>query len=601
LHHSGLLPILKEVIEILFQEGLIKVLFSTETFAMGLNMPAKTVVFTSVKKFDGENFRVVNSGEYIQMSGRAGRRGLDDRGIVILMMDDQIEPPVAKDMIKGEANRLSSSFNIGYNMLLNLLRVEEADPEYMMVRSFYQFQCNRKAPQLIAKLQAAEQFRDSLQLADPGYEEYYRIKQHLRTSKAKVREVINSPLHVLPFLNAGRVVEVTDKEEGDWGLGIVVNLQKKKIPKKSVGSSSSSAADAELVSDFVVDVLLNCEVAAGHGKSDLTSSARPCPFGQRGEMRVVPVLLGKLSSISSLRLYIPKDLVPKSARQATGKKLSEVKTRFPKGIPMLDPVEDMKIKDEDFLKLMLKADKCQSRLDGHPLKDSEILNEQLGIVDQKMQHEQEIAALKLELKNTAQDVMLRQTLKSMKRVLRKLGHTDSNNVIQLKGRVACEISTADELLATELMLSGMFSELEVEQLVALVSCLVCDEKSEEKVNLREDLEGALRQLQESARKIAQVILDCRLPIEVEEYVDKFKPHMMDLVYRWCKGAKFVDICKMTNIFEGTIIRVMRRLEELLRQFAAAAKSIGNDQLEAKFNLGIQKLKRDIVFAASLYL
>ena len=79
-HHSGLLPIVKEVVEILFQEGLIKVLFATETFSTGLNMPAKTVVFANARKFDGGNYRWLSSGEYIQMSGRAGRRGLDDRG-----------------------------------------------------------------------------------------------------------------------------------------------------------------------------------------------------------------------------------------------------------------------------------------------------------------------------------------------------------------------------------------------------------------------------------------------------------------------------------------------------------------------------------------
>lgn len=100
IHHGGLLPILKEVIEILFQEGLIKVLFATETFSIGLNMPAKTVVFTSVRKFDGRDFRWVSSGEYIQMSGRAGRRGLDERGIVILMLDEKMEPAVAKNMVK---------------------------------------------------------------------------------------------------------------------------------------------------------------------------------------------------------------------------------------------------------------------------------------------------------------------------------------------------------------------------------------------------------------------------------------------------------------------------------------------------------------------
>jgi len=140
IHHGGLLPILKEVIEILFQEGLIKVidgenqitnslsfspspsltpsfsfpdfkaLFATETFSMGLNMPARTVVFTAVRKFDGKDFRWVSSGEYTQMSGRAGRRGLDDRGIVIQMIDEKMEPEVCKAMIK-----VVFSFNSFFN------------------------------------------------------------------------------------------------------------------------------------------------------------------------------------------------------------------------------------------------------------------------------------------------------------------------------------------------------------------------------------------------------------------------------------------------------------------------------------------------------
>ncbi len=112
IHHGGLLPILKEVIEILFQEGLIKVLFATETFSIGLNMPAKTVVFTAVNKWDGKEFRNLTSGEFIQMSGRAGRRGLDDRGIVIMMFDEKLEPSAAKTMVKGEADRLNSAFHL---------------------------------------------------------------------------------------------------------------------------------------------------------------------------------------------------------------------------------------------------------------------------------------------------------------------------------------------------------------------------------------------------------------------------------------------------------------------------------------------------------
>lgn len=163
-HHGGLLPILKEVIEILFQEGLIKALFATETFSIGLNMPAKTVVFTSVRKFDGKDFRNLSGGvsfpfsllklpcadaqEYIQMSGRAGRRGLDARGIVIMMCDEKIEPDAAKSMVKGQADRLDSAFHLGYNMIINLMRVEGVSPEYMLERCFFQFQNSMSVPVL---------------------------------------------------------------------------------------------------------------------------------------------------------------------------------------------------------------------------------------------------------------------------------------------------------------------------------------------------------------------------------------------------------------------------------------------------------------------
>ena len=101
-HHGGLLPILKEVVEILFQEGLLKCLFATETFSMGINMPARTVVFTNARKFDGNDFRWVTAGEYIQMSGRAGRRGLDKRGIVIQMIEERMEPATCKEMLYGQ-------------------------------------------------------------------------------------------------------------------------------------------------------------------------------------------------------------------------------------------------------------------------------------------------------------------------------------------------------------------------------------------------------------------------------------------------------------------------------------------------------------------
>lgn len=119
--------------------------------------------------------------------------------------------------------------------------------------------------------------------------------------------------------------------------------------------------------------------------------------------------------------------------------------------------------------------------------------------------------------------------------------------------------------------------------------------------LTEQLAGPLRQMQECAKRIAKVSAEAKLEIDEETYLSSFKPHLMDVVYTWATGATFAHICKMTDVFEGSIIRCMRRLEELLRQMCQAAKAIGNTELENKFAEGITKIKRDIVFAASLYL
>ena len=156
-HHSGLLPILKELVEILFQRGLVKVLFATETFAMGVNMPARSVVFASTRKNDGTGFRNLLSGEYTQMSGRAGRRGLDATGVVILMHSDDL-PDVngLNKMILGQSRKLQSQFRITYSMVLNLLRVEALKVEEMIKRSFSENATQRLLPQQQDKLRQFE-------------------------------------------------------------------------------------------------------------------------------------------------------------------------------------------------------------------------------------------------------------------------------------------------------------------------------------------------------------------------------------------------------------------------------------------------------------
>jgi superfamily II RNA helicase len=119
-HHSGMLPILKEIVEILFDKGFVKVLFATETFAVGINMPTKSVVFTSYRKVgDLGNNRMLRTSEYIQMAGRAGRRGKDDKGIVIyLPIREPEEPELVREMMCGRTATIESQMKFDYSYIL---------------------------------------------------------------------------------------------------------------------------------------------------------------------------------------------------------------------------------------------------------------------------------------------------------------------------------------------------------------------------------------------------------------------------------------------------------------------------------------------------
>lgn len=147
----------------------------------------------------------------------------------------------------------------------------------------------------------------------------------------------------------------------------------------------------------------------------------------------------------------------------------------------------------------------------------------------------------------------------MKRVLRRLGYLDDGDVVQAKGRVACEIDSADEILLTELIYDGVFIDLTPQQCVALLASIVFQEKDDTTVKVRAEMQQPYNKLKETARRVATVFNECKLPVDVDEYVDVLKPTMLEIVYEWASGSKFSDICKLTTIFEGTIIRCIRRL------------------------------------------
>merc|ERR1719367_1091003 len=210
-HHSGILPILKEVVEMLFQRGFVKLLFATETFAMGVNMPARTVVFDAIRKHDGKEFRTFLPAEYIQMAGRAGRRGLDTTGNVVILCKNEVhDMSELHSMMQGRPTRLESKFRLTYSMILNLLRVEQLRVEDMIKRSFAEIDTQKKQAGYAEKAKSLKvQLEKMSDISSNIYEEatnlYTKISEYV-----SLRESIWTLLLSLPIpgkaLTPGRII-----------------------------------------------------------------------------------------------------------------------------------------------------------------------------------------------------------------------------------------------------------------------------------------------------------------------------------------------------------------------------------------------------------
>jgi superfamily II RNA helicase len=196
-HHSGLLPILKEIVEILFSKGFVKLLFCTETFAVGLNMPTKTVLFSGFKKFDQTGMRMLRNDEYIQMAGRAGRRGKDDKGVVIYLPDrEPVTPHEMHTMMKGARPPISSRMDFHYDFILKTMQSSKGEPLkwLQIMEQSYWFQQQQKEIQTYKKaIHKLDTEIRALQLEEPFHSEcakrYDLERQIKQTANAARKEV----------------------------------------------------------------------------------------------------------------------------------------------------------------------------------------------------------------------------------------------------------------------------------------------------------------------------------------------------------------------------------------------------------------------------
>ena len=218
-HHAGMLPAFKEVVEDLFTRGLVKVVFATETLALGINMPARTVVIEKLDKWNGETHAAITPGEYTQLTGRAGRRGLDVEGHGVVLWQQGMNPRELAGLASTRTYPLRSSFAPSYNMAVNLVhQFGRERARELLELSFAQFQADKAVVGLARQLRKAEEALDGYAEAatcDRGdFMEYARMRQRDQRARRRARpgpagaDRREEAVRSLEKLRPGDVIEV---------------------------------------------------------------------------------------------------------------------------------------------------------------------------------------------------------------------------------------------------------------------------------------------------------------------------------------------------------------------------------------------------------
>jgi ATP-dependent RNA helicase HelY len=229
-HHAGMLPVFRHTVEELFTEGLIKAVFATETLALGINMPARTVVLERLVKFDGEQHVQLTPGEYTQLTGRAGRRGIDVEGHAVVLWTPDVDPAEVAGLASTRTFPLRSSFAPSYNMTINL--VHQMGPEQahqLLERSFAQYQADRSVSGLVRGIDRGERLLDEIAAELGGRDapilEYVRLRAAIsqreraqaRASRLERRKATND---ALTSLRRGDIVNIVNGRRA--GLAVVL-------------------------------------------------------------------------------------------------------------------------------------------------------------------------------------------------------------------------------------------------------------------------------------------------------------------------------------------------------------------------------------------
>jgi ATP-dependent RNA helicase HelY len=511
-HHAGMVPPMKEVVEACFVEGLVKVVFATETLAVGINMPARTVVIEKLTKFTGEHHERLTPGEYTQLTGRAGRRGIDELGTAVVLWSPWVRFDEVAELAGSSSFHLRSAFRPTYNMAANLVRTYSSDEAHHLLNlSFAQYQADRDVVRLEARLErrrtALADLRSRAHSDFGDIDEYRRLRERERDERS-----------------AGRTSRLRSVDDALAALrpGAVIHVAK--------GTYKGPAA-----------VIASAQRKAGLRLTTITRSAKALyltaeDFGEPPH---------RVGAITMPHTFAPNR---KEYRNDVARRLRTMKAA-PAPSTKRDPSRT-------------------AQADAHPVARDPDVRSKLNAAGQADRIERELADL--ERRVSGKNTSLANEFDRVLDVLSTYGYLDRSAwTLTEAGEMLARTFHESDLLVAEIVRSGVLDGLTAPDLAALVSTVVYEHRSSENPPAPWFSSNDVR---DRWRRLAAISEDLRATersVGLGEHRSP-DPTFAAIAYAWVAGEGFAEVVGDDELTGGDFVRTTKQLIDLLRQLAIVA-------------------------------
>ena len=565
-HHAGMLPTFKECVEDLFAAGLCRVVFATETLALGINMPARSVVIEKLSKWNGEAHADITPGEYTQLTGRAGRRGIDVEGHGVVLWQPGLDPKAVAGLASTRTYPLRSSFRPSYNMAVNLVKqVGRATARELLESSFAQFQADKAVVGLARQLRksedALEGYREAAECHLGDFMEYSAIRRRLsdvETSMAKARKADrrDEVMASLESLRPGDVIEIPAGRYS--GMAVVIDpgmRSDRDGPRPYVVTADRHARRLSMV-DFPepVEAFTRMRIPRNfngrnpQSRRDLASALRSKTQG------FTPPPPGRGRGSAS------------GGRRAGGNRQAENSER--------------------------EINRLRAELRAHPCHGCADREDHARWAERYHRLKRDSRTLERRIEQRTNTIA--RQFDRVCDVLTTLGYLQHDEVTPTGERLM-RIYTDMDLVAAESLRNGLWDELSPSELAAALSALVFEaRKSDDAVAPR--LPGG--RVKQTLADMVSLWADLDA-LERENRLDFLREPDLGFAwaaYRWAEGASLDEVLNDTDLAAGDFVRWMKQLLDLADQVADAA---GDTDLRKTARRAAGALRRGVVAYSSV--